>query len=83
MTSRRRFARGLSRGAVTPGLLLLLCCLSPVMPVAAGRDLQEAPLPAGELDRAFEVEVYQLLQQRPGSDAARITRIGNTLLLTG
>lgn len=67
-------------------VLLLLCCLSLAAPVAAGWSLQEEPLSAGELDRAFEVEVYHLLQQRLGSEVVRyvrITRFGNTLLLTG
>ncbi len=75
-----------SAGSGYPGVLLLLCSLSFAAPVAAGWGLQEEPLPAGELDRAFEVEVYHLLQQRLGGEAVRyvrITRFGNTLLLTG
>jgi hypothetical protein len=75
-----------SAGSVCPRLLLLLCCLSLGQPAVAGWDLQEASLSAGELDRAFEVEVYHLLQQRLGGDAVRYVRIirfGNTLLLTG
>jgi len=75
-----------SAGSGYPGLLLLLCCLSVAAPAAAGWGLQEEPLPASELDRAFEVEVYHLLQQRLGGEAVRyvrITRFGNTLLLTG
>lgn len=77
--------RVLSAGCVYPGVLLLLCCLL-AAPVAAGWDLQEASLSAGELDRAFEVKIYHLLQQRLGGDAVRyvsITRFGNSLLLTG
>lgn len=77
--------RGLSAGSVYPGVLLLLGCLW-AAPVAASWDLQEESLSAGELDRAFEVKVYHLLQQRLGGDAVRyvsITRFGNNLLLTG
>lgn len=68
------------------GLLLLLCCLTAVAPVAVGWELQEEPLPPGELDRAFELEAYHLLTRRLGLEATRyirITRFGNTILITG
>ena len=74
---------------VMPGLewlAILMCCLSLAAPAVAGRDLQDAVFSTGEQDRAFEVEVYQLLQQQLGREAVRyvrITRFGNTLLLTG
>jgi hypothetical protein len=76
----------LSPGSGYPGLLLLLCCLWRALPAAAGWELQEVPLPPGELDRAFEARVYHLLHQRLGGDAVRyvrITRFRNNLLLTG
>lgn len=78
MTSRQV----LSSGSVFAGLLLLLCCL----PAAAGWGQQEYPLPASELDRAFELETYHLLTRRLGLEATRyvrITRFGNTILITG
>jgi hypothetical protein len=67
---------------VFSGLLLLLCCL----PAAAGWGQQEYPLPASELDRAFELEAYHLLTRRLGLETTRyvrITRFGNTILVTG
>jgi len=73
---------GLASGPVFPGLLLLLCCL----PAVAGWSQQEYPLPASELDRAFELETYHLLTRRLGLEATRyvrITRFGNTILITG
>ena len=78
MTSRQL----LSSGSVFSGLLFLLCCL----PAAAGWGQQEYPLPASELDRAFELEAYHLLTRRLGLETTRyvrITRFGNTILITG
>jgi len=66
--------------------VLLLCSQLLVLPAAAGWYPQEASLSASEQDRTFEVEVYHLLEQRLGNEAVRyvrITRFGNTLLLTG
>lgn len=76
----------LAMASVLPRLLLLLCCLSMSVPVAAGWGLQEEPLPPSELDRAFELEVYHLLTRRLGLETTRyvrITRFGNTILITG
>jgi len=56
------------------------------MPASAGWGLEEEPLPASELDRGFELEVYHLLTRRLGLDTTRyvrITRFGNTILITG
>jgi hypothetical protein len=74
--------RVLSSGSIFHGLLLLLCSL----PAAAGWGQQEYPLPASELDRAFELEAYHLLTRRLGPEMiryVRITRFGNTILITG
>jgi hypothetical protein len=85
VTSRQRSTRMLSSPPVFSALLLW-CCLSLAASVAAGPGLPDEPHSAGELDRAFEVEVYHLLQQRLGAEVVRyvrITRFRNTLLLTG
>ncbi|MGD8875990.1 MAG: hypothetical protein PVH38_12650, partial [Gammaproteobacteria bacterium] len=74
--------RVLLPGSVIPSLLLLLCCL----PAVAGWGQREYPLPASELDRAFELEAYHLLTRRLGLETTRyvrITRFGNTILITG
>ena len=66
--------------------VLLLCGLSPSAPAAAGWSLQQDPLPSGEQDRAFELEVYHRLTNRLGHDTTRyvrITRFGNMILITG
>jgi hypothetical protein len=59
--------------------------MSPAIP-AAGWSLQQESLPPGELDRAFELEVYHRLTSRLGLDTTRyvrITRFGNLILITG
>jgi hypothetical protein len=74
----------LSAGTLYP--VLLLCCLSLAVPAVAGWGQQEYPLPASELDRAFELEVYHRLTRRLGLETTRyvrITRFGNTILITG
>ncbi len=74
----------LSAGTLYP--VLLLCCLSLAVPAVAGWGQQEYPLPASELDRAFELEVYHRLIRGLGLETTRyvrITRFGNTILITG
>lgn len=77
---------GVCRAVACWRRVVLLCLLSLYLPFAAGWHLGDQPLPPGELDRAFELEAYHLLTQRLGLDATRyvrVTRFGNTILLTG
>jgi len=75
VTDSPRLTRVLSTGLIYLRLLLL-CCLSLAVPVAAGWDLQGESLSAGELEPAFEVEVYHQLQQRLGVDAVVLNTAG-------
>ena len=68
------------------GAVLLLACLLLYLPPATAWHLGERPLPPGEQDRAFELEVYHRVTERMGLEATRyvrITRFGNIFLITG
>jgi hypothetical protein len=52
---------------ISPGLFLL-CCLSLAMPVAAGRDLREEPLPPDDTPQSG---IQEILLGVPGVRSAR------------
>jgi hypothetical protein len=52
---------------ISPGLFLL-CCLSLAMPVAAGRDLREEPLPPDDTPQSG---IQEILLRVPGVRSAR------------